>query len=79
MASEEEALAILDQPELIEPEIEGNGTEAGPEAPATGDGLASDGEDNPDEGSYPTGSGFVSIAVGLAALLPLPNLSRRRC
>jgi hypothetical protein len=79
MESEEEAMARPDQPELIEPEIDESGNEAGSGAPASGDGPASDGSDDSDVGGSSGGSGFVSIAVGLAALLPLPVLSRRRC
>ena len=72
-------MATLDQPELIEPEIDETGTEAGSGAPATGDGPASGESDDSGGGNASTGSGFVPIAVGLAALLPLPMLSRRRC
>jgi hypothetical protein len=79
MESEEDAMATVDQPELIEPEIDETGNGAGSGAPATGDGPASDGSDESDGGGASGGSGFVSIAVGLAALLPLPVLSKRRC
>lgn len=72
-------MAIIEQPELIEPENDGNRPEAGSEAPKAGDDSASSDEDSADGGHYLSGSGFVPIAVGLAALLPLPNLSRRRC
>jgi hypothetical protein len=79
MEDEEDAMAMIDQPELIEPENDGNRPEAGPEAPEAGDDSASSDEDNADGGNYPSGSGFIPIAVGLASLLPLPNLSRGRC
>ena len=79
MESEEDAMATFDQPEVIEPEIDETGSEAGSAAPATGDGPASDESDDLDVGGASSGSGFVSIAVGLAALLPLPVMSRRRC
>jgi hypothetical protein len=79
MESEEDAMATVDQPELIEPEVDESGSEAGSGAQDTGDGPASDESDDSDGGSASGGSGFVSIAVGLAALLPLPVLSKRRC
>jgi hypothetical protein len=79
MESEENAMATLDHPELIEPKIDESGSEAGSGAPETGDDPASDGSDDSDGGGNSGGSGFVSIAVGLAALLPLPVLSQRRC
>jgi hypothetical protein len=75
----ENALGTFDQPELIEPEIDETGSEAGSGAPASGDGPASVESDDSDSGGSPTGSGFVPIAIGLAALLPLPIISRRRC
>jgi hypothetical protein len=44
-------MATLDQPELIEPEIEETGTEAGSGAPASGAGPASDVDDAADQSS----------------------------
>jgi len=73
--AEEQAMVILDQPEILEPDVEETG--AG-ESPSEDGAPAPERETNDDAG-VSSGSGFVPIAVGLAALLPLPALSHRRC
>jgi hypothetical protein len=74
--SEEEAMVALDQPEILEPEFEETGANAPEDGAAAPDGES---DNDPDGGSQSSGSSFVPIAVGLAALLPLPSLSNRRC
>jgi hypothetical protein len=77
--NEEQAMVAFDQPEILEPDTADTGNGAGESASDDGASAPDGGEGDDSEGDdrY-SGSGFVPIAVGLAALLPLPSLFQRR-
>jgi hypothetical protein len=80
VVNEEQAMVAFDQPEILEPNADDTGNGAGERAPDDGASASDGGEGDDSEGDdRHSGSGFVPIAVGLAALLPLPSLFQRRC
>jgi hypothetical protein len=73
-------MVVFDQPEILEPDVDESNDGADTGAPETGVSAPDGGDQDDSEGDQrASGSGFVPIAIGLAALLPLPSLIQRRC
>ncbi len=73
-------MVAFDQPEILEPDVDESNDGADTGAPETDVSAPDDGDrDDSAEDHRQSGSGFVPIAIGLAALLPLPSLIQRRC
>jgi hypothetical protein len=72
-------MVAFDQPVILEPDADEGDKGAETQSPETSDAAPDGGDDYSAADLRRSRSGSVPIAVGLAALLPLPANIQRRC